>query len=71
MKGPNIIATKIPEKADVEEVWKNICNVEMKFSENPRWLPGLEQSYCISITSKLYSIKIDILKKAINKIKVN
>ena len=71
MKGPNITATKIPEKADVEEVWKNICNVEMKFSENPRWLPELEQSYCISITSKLYSIKIDILKKAINKIKVN
>ena len=71
MKGSNIIATKIPEKADVEEFWKNIWNVEKKFNQNATWLPELEVSYCTNITPKLYCINIDILNKVINKIKIN
>ena len=45
MKGLNIIAIKIPEKADIEEFWENIWNVEMKFNQNATWLPELEESY--------------------------
>ena len=71
MKGSNIIATKIPEKADVEEFWKNIWNIKMKFNQNATWLLELEESYCKSITLKLYSINIDILNKAVNKMKIN
>ena len=67
MKGSNIIANKIPEKTDVEEVWKNIWNVETKFNQKAKWLPDLEESYCTNITPKVYSINIDILNKAINK----
>ena len=71
VKGSNIIAPKIPEKADVEEFWKSIWNVETKFSQNGTWLPEREESYCTNITPKLYSINIDILNKAIIKIKIN
>ena len=71
MKESNVIGTKIPEKADVEEFWKNIWNAETKFKQNPRWLPELQDLYCTNITPKLCSIDIDILNKAINKIKIN
>ena len=71
VKGSNITATKIPEKAYVEEFWKNIWNVDAKFNENAIWLPELEETYCTNITPKLYSINLDILNKAINKIKIN
>ena len=42
-----------------------------KFNQSPKWLPELEESYCTNITPKLYSINIDILNKAIGKIKIN
>ena len=71
MKGSNIIATKIPEKTDVEEFWKNTWNVETKTNQNAKWLPDLEESHCTNITPKLYSINIDIWNKAIDKIKLN
>ena len=71
MKGSNIIATKIPEKANVEEYWKNISNVKTKFNQNEKWLQKLEELYCTNITPKLYSININILNKAMNKIKIN
>ena len=71
MKGSNIIATKIPEKANVEEFWKNISNVKTKFNQNAKLLQELEELYCTNITPKLYSININILNKAMNKIKIN
>ena len=71
MKGSNIIATKIPEKANVEEYWKNISNVKTKFNQNAKLLQELEELYCTNITPKLYSININILNKAMNKIKIN
>ena len=71
MKGSNIVATKIPEKANVEEFWKNISNVKTKFNQNEKWLQELEELYCTNITPKLYSININILNKAMNKIKIN
>ena len=71
MKGSNIVATKIPEKANVEEFWKNISNVKTKFNQNAKLLQELEELYCTNITPKLYSININILNKAMNKIKIN
>ena len=71
MKESNVIGTKIPEKVDVEEFWKNIWNVETKFKQNPKWLPELQDSYYTNITPKFCSIDIDILNKVINKIKIN
>ena len=70
MKESNI-ATKISEKADAKEFWKNIRNVETKFKQNAKWFPELEEPYCTNITPKLYSICIDIVNKAINKTKIN
>ena len=69
MKRSNIIATKITEKANVEEFWKGIWNVGTKFNQNVKWLPELEELYCTNITPKLYSIKIHILNKELTKSK--
>ena len=70
-KGSNIITTKIPEKADIEDFLRNIWNVKTKFNQNAKWLPEPEELYCTNITLKLYSINTDILNRAINKIKIN
>ena len=67
MKRSNIIATKITEKANVEEFWKGIWNFETKFNQNIKWLPELEELYCTNRTPKLYSVKMHILNKKLTK----